>query len=125
MPSNLDLAVRALIDGKQPPTVATVFGTYARISGLDKEDVNRSVLSFERALDKHPLRQDDLSPVVARVRNEYWYTKLGGNEQGDGVCHVCEHCGSLTLSKRKHKHMSVQKTSAGMTLSVLNKLNNG
>ncbi|KAG6889126.1 hypothetical protein C0992_006348 [Termitomyces sp. T32_za158] len=114
MPSNLDLAVRALINGKQPQTVPTVFGTYIRISGLDREDANRSVLAFERALDKHPLREDDLSPIIARVRNDYWYTKLGGNEQG-GVCHVCEHCGTMLLPNRKHKHdKGVQKASAIM-----------
>ncbi|KAG5336707.1 hypothetical protein E4T56_gene19476 [Termitomyces sp. T112] len=110
MPSNLDLAVRALINGKQPPTVATVFGTYIRISGLDNEDANRSVLAFERALDKHPRRDDELEPVIARVRNDYWYTKLGGTDEGGGVCHTCEHCGTLSLPNQKHKHKGALKT---------------
>ncbi|KAG6872375.1 hypothetical protein C0995_010189 [Termitomyces sp. Mi166 len=118
MPSNLDLAVRALVNGKQAPTVATVFGTYIRISGLDNGDANRSVLAFERALDKHPLRADDFSPVVAKVRNDYWYTKLGGTEEEGGVCNICEHCGILSLPSEKHKHKGVPKTRATFTVKA-------
>ncbi|KAG6856279.1 hypothetical protein H0H87_005889 [Tephrocybe sp. NHM501043] len=105
MLSNLERAVLEIFNNKEAPTVARVFGTYVRISGLDDGDAGRSVAAFERALDKHSHRGNDVSKVVATVRNDYWYTKLGGSKDGGGQCHICEHCGVMTLPGTKiHRH---------------------
>ncbi|KAG6835507.1 hypothetical protein H0H93_000718 [Arthromyces matolae] len=74
MPSNLDLAVRDLVLTKNTPTVAAVMAVYIRMSGLDNESVQQSMSSFERALEKHPHRDDEVSTAIAKVRNDYCET---------------------------------------------------
>ncbi|RDB15257.1 hypothetical protein Hypma_004806 [Hypsizygus marmoreus] len=103
MLSNIEQAVVDLLNAKQSITVANVFAAYMRIAGHDLSDTEKAVVTFERAMDKHALRPDVVqSPMIAKLRNQYWYTKLGGCKDGDGECHMCEHCGGMKLKDNKH-----------------------
>ncbi|KAG5651174.1 hypothetical protein H0H81_009581, partial [Sphagnurus paluster] len=105
MLSNIEQAVLDLLHTKQTITVPNVFSAYMRIAGHDIGDTEKAVVTFERALDKHAVRADVVqSPMIAKLRNQYWYTKLGGREDGDGECHMCEHCGGMRLKDKRHRH---------------------
>jgi hypothetical protein len=47
-------------------------------------------------MDKHALRPTVVqSPMIVKLRNQYWYTKLGGCGNSGVVCHKCGHCGGM------------------------------
>lgn len=97
MRSNIEQAIMDLMTSKQPITLPTILPVYMRIAGFSGlcEEV---VIAFERAMDKHPARPDNIqSPEIERLRNQYWYDKLGGCKNGGGVCHSCPDCGGLRL----------------------------
>ncbi|KAG5642988.1 hypothetical protein DXG03_001804 [Asterophora parasitica] len=111
MLSNIERAVLDLLDANQSITVPTAFAAYMRIAGHDIGDTEKAVVTFERALDKHAVRPDvPQSPMIAKLRNQYWYTKLGGCDGGDGECHMCEHCGGMRLKVHKRQHMGAGAT---------------
>ncbi|KAF8073395.1 hypothetical protein FPV67DRAFT_742723 [Lyophyllum atratum] len=113
MLSNIEQAVLDLLSTEQSITVPNTFSAYMRIAGHDIGDTEKAVVTFERALEKHAVRPDVVqSPMIAKLRNQYWYAKLGGCEDGDGKCHVCEHCGGLRLQDKKHQHAGGGATTA-------------
>lgn len=105
MLSNIEQAVIGLLDSKQTINVSNVFSAYLRISGLEFHGIDEAVIPFERALDKHAVRPDVVqSPMIVKLRKQYWYTKLGGCTR-DGECQTCEHCGGMKLQEgTKHAH---------------------
>lgn len=115
MLSNIEQAVIDLLDQEKPITVSNVFSTYMRIAGLDVNFIDEAIITFERAMDKHAARPDVVqSPMIVELRNQYWYTKLGGCKGGSGVCHTCGHCGSMGFYEKKGRvplaieHVAVQ-----------------
>ncbi|GLB45456.1 hypothetical protein LshimejAT787_2300160 [Lyophyllum shimeji] len=113
MLSNIEQAVLDLLATKQSITVPNVFSAYMRIAGHDMSDTEKAVVTFERALDKHAVRPDDVqSPMIEKLRNQYWYTKLGGRKDGDGECCVCEHCGRLQLKDKSNQRTGACATTA-------------
>lgn len=113
MLSNIEQAVLDLLSTKQSITVPNVFSAYMRIAGHDIGDTEKAVVTFERALDKHAVRPDVVqSPMIVKLRSQYWYDKLGGCKDGDGECHVCEHCGGMRLKDKKHQSSEVGATTA-------------
>lgn len=102
MLSNIEQAVVDLLDQEKPITVTSVFSAYMRIAGLDVNFIDEAVITFERAMDKHAARPDVIqSPMIVELRNQYWYTKLGGCKSGNGVCHTCEQCGGVRIYEKK------------------------
>ncbi|KAF5374098.1 hypothetical protein D9615_008874 [Tricholomella constricta] len=99
MLSNIEQAVLDLLSTNASITVPGVFAAYMRIAGHDIGDTEKAVATFERALDKHAVRPQSQSQIE-KLRNEYWYDKLGGCKDGDGVCHMCEHCGGMRLKDK-------------------------
>jgi hypothetical protein len=98
MLSNIEQAVVDLLDREKAITVPNVFSAYMQIAGLDVDAIEEAVITFERAMDKHAVRPDAVqSPMIVELRNQYWYTKLGGCKDGEGVCHTCESCGGMRL----------------------------
>jgi hypothetical protein len=94
MLSNIEQAVTSLLASNEAITVSNVFSAYMTIAGLRELDSDSIVATFERAMDKHALRPTDIqSPMIVKLRNQYWYTKLGGCRNSGGVCHKCGSCG--------------------------------
>lgn len=96
MLSNIEQAVTSLLASNEAITVSNVFSAYMTIAGLRELDSDSIVATFERAMDKHALRPTDIqSPMIVKLRNQYWYTKLGGCRNSGGVCHKCGSCGGM------------------------------
>jgi hypothetical protein len=96
MLSNIEQAVTSLLASNEAITVSNVFSAYMAIAGLRELDSDSVVATFERAMDKHALRPTVVqSPMIVKLRNQYWYTKLGGCGNSGVVCHKCGHCGGM------------------------------
>lgn len=108
MLSNIEQAVVDLLNAEESITVPNVFSMYMRIAGHDLGDSEKAVITFERAMDKHALRADVQSPMIEKLRNQYWYSKLGGSKDGDGQCQMCEQCGGLRLQDKKHRSSGIK-----------------
>jgi len=60
--------------------------------------VSDGIRAFERALEKS---HGSVDTRAWKLWNEYFYKKLGGPQDGDGICHWCETCGRICFKGKK------------------------
>jgi len=102
MLSNIEQAVTSLLASNEAITVSNVFSAYMTIAGIRELDIESVVATFERAMDKHAPRPTVVqSPMIVKLRNQYWDTKLGGCGSSGGMCHKCEHCGGMKFHQQR------------------------
>ena len=102
MLSNIEQAVTSLLASNKAITVSNVFSAYMTIAGIRELDTDSAVATFERAMDKHAPRPAVVqSPMIVQLRNQYWYTKLGGCGKGEGMCQQCGRCGGSRFSRQR------------------------
>ncbi|KAG6889123.1 hypothetical protein C0992_006345 [Termitomyces sp. T32_za158] len=94
MHSNLQRAVADVLAANQEVKFANVLTAYIRIAGFKKSDLD-VLMTFERAMDKHPDCKDQVNSesakLVAKLRHDYWKTMFdwGGKQ------HCCPCCVNL------------------------------
>lgn len=101
MLSNIEQAVTSLLASNEAITISNVFSAYMTIAGIRDLDTESAIATFERAMDKHASRPAAVqSPMIVKLRNQYWYTKLGGCHGNEGgVCQKCAQCGGMKFQK--------------------------
>jgi hypothetical protein len=100
MLTNIEQAVASLLASNEAITISNVFTAYMNIAGIWELDTDSVVATFERAMDKHAPRPTVVqSPMIVKLRNQYWYTKLGGCGDCGVTCQQCGRCGGMKFSQ--------------------------
>jgi hypothetical protein len=119
MLSNIEQAVTSLLASNEAITISNVFSAYMTIAGIRELDTDFVVATFERAMDKHAPRPTVVqSPMIVKLRNQYWYTKLGGCGNGGVMCQKCGQCGGM---KHQQRTTSVPAITAPQSTRVVEK----
>ena len=103
MLSNIEQAITSLIASNKAITISNIFSAYLTIAGIRELDTHSMVATFECAMDKHaPCPAVIQSPMIVQLRNQYWYSKLGGYGKDSAImCRKCCHGGHHCVRVRK------------------------